>query len=66
MSNINNKKRTCPVCHKQENEREIQDCKNARAWARNAIRFAEGPTAGNKYDNWGVARPRGANGMETY
>jgi hypothetical protein len=66
MSNNSNKKRTCPICYALETEREINDCLAARAWARNAIRSAEGQPKGNKYDHWDVARPRGANGAETY
>lgn len=57
------KKKICPVCFQMETAREINDCVEARDWAREEIEAREtGLRGGNIYVDFDVARPRGANG----
>lgn len=55
-------KKICPVCYRLETAREINDCEEAQAWAREEIEREEGTYNGNIYHDTGVARPRGSNG----
>ena len=56
------KKTVCPVCYKLETRREIDDCIEARDWARSEIEANEGSYNGNIYNDMDIARPRGSNG----
>lgn len=55
-------KKICPVCFQMETAREIDDCLEARDWARSEIEAREGKRSGNIYHDMDVARPRGSNG----